>query len=121
MYQLEVKTTLGKGRSGPWDSKMFGHTVCEWMLNEKHERIASPSLFYCFVRLSEGSKESKFFIVPSKIVASYVKKSHALWLRSKKSHKNTSMRTFRIGLKGHPYKLRPPFAEEYEDNWDFGM
>ena len=61
----------------------------------------------------------RFFIVPSKAVAEYVKTQHQLWLDQDSKHKDTPMRVFRLALEedGHP---RPtPSAARYENNWSF--
>ena len=70
----------------------------DWMLNEKSENYYADNLFYVFVNLKEGNERPDFFIVPSKIVAKYITKSHKGWLkkpnRAGGKHKNTSMRKF---------------------------
>lgn len=67
------------------------------MLNKKSEQFFSPNHYYVFVSLY--FEHPKFYIVPSKIVAKYIKSHHEEWLKRKakngKSHNNTSMRKFR--------------------------
>ncbi len=69
-----------------------------WMLNEKSEDYYANHLFYIFVNLKEENQRPDFFIVPSKIVANYITKSHKRWLkkpnRSGGKHKDSSMRKF---------------------------
>lgn len=119
MFKLEVKTNYQNSRNKPSFSKLHGHSVSGWIMNKKHETIKDPDLFYCFVNISRGTNSLKFFIVPSRLVAKYVKESHPLWLRASKKHKDSPMRVFRIGLKGEKYKVSMPSAERYENNWKF--
>jgi len=125
LYQLEVKTNLKKKRKKPFStSKIHGKAVSAWIMKKAHEKIIIPSLFYCFVNIEKGSNAIKFYIVPSKVVARYVKEEHALWLKEKKKEgkkiKDSYMRLFRIGLKeGKPYRISTPTLERYENNWDF--
>ncbi len=65
------------------------------------------------------SKVARFFIVPSAIVAKYVKAQHRLWLKDDMDHKDGQMRVFRVGIKGEKYRIPTPTAEQYEDNWEF--
>lgn len=69
-----------------------------WILNKKGEDFYSDTLFYVFVNLNGNYERPNFFIVPSKIVADYIKHGHAEWLKapSKKGtpHRDTTMRLF---------------------------
>jgi hypothetical protein len=71
----------------------------EWILNSKAERFFGTSLFYVFVNLKDTLTRPDFYIVPSKVVADYIRKTHRQWLRkpakSGKPHKDSSMRKFR--------------------------
>jgi hypothetical protein len=123
MYKLEVKT---KYRTSPKEvqiSKIHGTVKGGWMMDKKHESLFDPSLFYCFVIINEAKSTFQFYIVPSRVVARYVKEQHELWLREKKKErkkvKNTKMRVFRIGFKGNKYRVTTPLAERYENNWEF--
>jgi hypothetical protein len=88
---IQVKT------SGPEQRKSFSRS---WILGSKHENIFSDNLFYVFVDLKTGNEKPDFYVVPSRVVADYVKKSHADWLKqlSKKGkkHKDNPMRLFEI-------------------------
>jgi hypothetical protein len=117
LYQLEVKTNLDS-RKRPPVSKVFGRFVSDWIMNEKHESISRPALWYCFVTIGEDSKIARYFIVPSGVVAEYVREQHRLWL-NKTAGKDNSMRLFRIGFEGEKYEIPTPTAEQYEDNWEF--
>ena len=127
MYKLEVKTTLRRSDK-QIESQIFGTVIGHWMMSVKHETSMDPALFYCFVIIWEqtkGAKGARFFIVPSKVVARYVKEQHQLWLAEKRKEgkkvKDTEMRTFRAGLRNRDYAIPTPTAEEYEDNWTFSQ
>jgi len=79
LYQLEVKTNLISRKSPASLSRLFGRVLCGWMMNEKHESISRPELWYCFVTIGLDSKIARYFIVPSAIVANYVRAEHRLW------------------------------------------
>ena len=119
MYKLEVKTNHRSSRSAGGSSKLFGKFVSAWIMHAKHESIKDSNLFYCFVNIDMNGQNLRFFIVPSRVVAQYVKVQHKLWLDENPSHKNTKMRMIRIGLKGEKYPIPTPLVEEYENNWDF--
>lgn len=92
---IQVKTRRGHARG--------------WPLNEKNENISSPDLFYVFVTLRGERERPEYFIVPSKIVAKAITKSHADWLarpgRGGQAHKDNPMRRF------DDYK-------SYEEKWE---
>ena len=123
-YQVEVKTNL-ETRNGSSDSKLFGKFVTDWQMNEKHERIEDPDLFYCFVHINASRTDLskyafRFFIVPSAVAAKYLREEHQLWLRADASHRSTPRRLFRIGLPNDRKIAVPaPLASTYEDNWRF--
>jgi hypothetical protein len=119
MYKLEVKTNMRNLRRQPASSKLFGKIASEWMMDVKHESIIDPDLFYCFVNIEKETKLFHFYIVPSKVVAKYVKEEHDLWLQTKEHHKIINMRQFRIGVKECSYKISTPTEEDYKDNWRF--
>lgn len=118
MYQLEVKTCIRNLNEKPSNSRLFGKSIADWIMAKKHETISNLTLFYCFVLIHEKTNAFRFFIVPSKLVADYVKKTHRYWLAADKKHKDSLMRVIRIGLLGEKYKIQPP-TTEYEDNWKF--
>jgi len=120
MLKLEVKTSYKSGGSAGGNTKLFGKYESAWIMGEKHEVIRDPDLFYCFVNIGEDTKQFRFFIVPSEVVADYVKGQHQLWLNADKGHSRTNrMRTFRIGLESEKYPFPTPTAKKYEDNWEF--
>jgi len=78
-------------------------------MSKKHEDIIDKNLFYCFVVLSNPNELPKFFIVPSKEVAMYVKWQHQHWLSTRKNIvKDTTMRNFRIEVDD---------PKKYSENW----
>jgi hypothetical protein len=120
MLKLEVKTNYRSSRSEGSKSKDFGQVVSSWIMNEKHEQIYDPSLFYCFVNISRDTKTFKFYIVPSAVVADYVKRQHHHWLAgAAKKRKDSKMRVFRFGRASEKYPIPTPTVEQYEDNWEF--
>jgi hypothetical protein len=120
MLKLEVKTNFRSSRSAGSNSRLFGHFLSAWMMNEKHEAMRDRDLFYCFVNISEDTKQFRFFIVPSRIVADYVSTQHKIWLDEKATHsRENTMRMFRIGYANEKYSISTPTADDYEDNWSF--
>jgi hypothetical protein len=127
MLKLEVKTNYSK-RIEIVKSKLFGNYLSSWILDEKNEKYddkKDANLFYCFVNISQTTKQFKFYIVPAKIVAEYLTNENRFWHSEKnkeaKKVKTVTMRNFRIGLKSEKYKIETPTAEKYEDNWDFNI
>ncbi len=118
MYQLEVKTGIRNFKEKPIQSKLFGKAVADWIMSAKNESISHPTLFYCFVLIHEHTSAFRFFIVPSLLVADYVKASHSYWLKQDAKHRDSEMRLFRIGLPGEKYVIPTP-STEYESNWAF--
>lgn len=106
LSKVEVKTI----QKGPWLERLFGdRPQFMWPMSVKHESITDRNLFYIFVYLPEPAKRPRFFIVPSKDVAKYVKWQHKHWLSTRTSAVNpTPMRKFRIPVDD---------PNGYEDNW----
>jgi hypothetical protein len=123
MYKLEVKTKFRRSRKECSISKVHGTVIGGWMMSKPHETMIDPSLFYCFVIICEPTASFKFYIVPGRVVARYVKAEHGHWLREKrregKAVKDTKMRTFRLGFEGKKYGVTTPLTERYENNWEF--
>ena len=106
LFKIEVKTT----NRGPRYESLFARDPCYcWPMSAKHERLSDTNLFYCFVVLRECTQLPKFFIVPSRYVAMYVREQHAYWLRTRhKPVADTNMRQFRI-------PVSDPLG--FESNW----
>ena len=120
MYRLEVKTSgyrSVRGHAGK-RSKLFGYNY-EWLMGKKHERIVDPLLFYCFVNIATDGSSFRYFVVPSNIVAAYVKAQHQLWLDLDSTHNDSSMRILRLALDDEKRVLPTPSTDRYEHNWGF--
>ena len=115
MRRLEVKT---HSHNRSYYSKEVGQIVSKWSMNEKHEHMNDSDLFFCFVSIQNSSNVFKFYIIPSAVVAEYVKWSHAFWLKNNKKRVDTPMRTFQLGSCAYEYQHNIPLAEDYENNWD---
>ena len=83
--RISVKTNRGSARS--------------WVLHEKAENHFGDDLFYVFVSLTGDSGRPAFFVVPSRVVADYVRESHAEWKdtpgKRGQPHNDSSMRMFK--------------------------
>lgn len=115
IFQVEVKTaTLPKNKLKVYNSKLFGKCF-EWQMSKKHEESSNDNLFFVFVWLSEPPK---FFVIPNKSVAEYVKRTHQKWLNSehKKKVKDTGIRIFRIKAEDSADALEP---SKHENNWSY--
>ncbi|OFZ44306.1 MAG: hypothetical protein A3D92_06515 [Bacteroidetes bacterium RIFCSPHIGHO2_02_FULL_44_7] len=129
MLKLEVKTNYrNEPRSEVARSEIFGDVLnCSgWILkkgNGNYDEKKDSNLFYCFVNIIKETKQCRFFVVPAKVVAKYVRDENKLWHREKKKEgkkvKVSDMRQFRLGFYGKKYKITTPFGKNYEDNWDF--
>ena len=125
MLKLEVKTNFSKNTK-IIKAKLWGNFVSSWILSEKNEKYdekKDSNLFYCFVNISQNTKQFKFYIIHAKVVAEYLMDQHKYFHAEKKKEgkkvARTSMRNFRVGLKSEKYNITPPTVEEYEDNWNF--
>ncbi|OGS24854.1 MAG: aspartate ammonia-lyase [Elusimicrobia bacterium RIFOXYB2_FULL_50_12] len=92
---IQVKTNQGDSR--------------KWMLRNKAENYFADNLFYILVNLNNGANP-EYYIVPSKIVAEHISKSHKKWLNT-------------LGVKGQKHNDNPIrwFVDEehnYLNRWD---
>lgn len=95
VLRVEVKTTRAK----PGKATLFGsHPFFSWTMSAKHETATARDLIYCFVYLAGAGASPRIFVVPSRIVARYVRWEHQHWLRSRprKPGYDNNMRRFRI-------------------------
>lgn len=119
MFKLEVKTSYDQK---PTTSKVWGQTLI-WVMGAKHETITDPNLFYCFVNIQKEASTFQFFLVPSHVVATYVRESHHFWLANniegKSRHVDSAIRNFRLGMSSGEYPVATPLAKDYENKWDF--
>ncbi len=116
MFRLEVKT---HSKNKPYNNKDFGRIIAQWRLSEKHEKIIDDKLFYCFVSIQDDNNSFNFYIVPSKVVADYVTRSHKYWLSIDSKRVDNPMRAFQLGSEDFNYDFKTPLVEEYQDRWDF--
>jgi len=93
---IQVKTNHGKKK--------------DWILNQKAEGIQSKTLFYVFVNLNGSNQRPDYHVVPSKVVAGYVTRTHQEWRekpnRQGKPHGESDVRKFK------------DTANTYLDRWD---
>jgi hypothetical protein len=93
---IQVKTNYGNAR--------------DWVLNEKAENFHNKNLFYVFVILNGVGQLPEYYIVPSKTVSTFIKKSHKNWLstpgKKGQSHNDSPMRKFEDK------------SQKYLDRWD---
>jgi hypothetical protein len=115
MYKLEVKTHFD---NNSYRSSNFGYIESHWRMDKKHETIEDPSLFYCFVSIAHSTHSFDFYIVPSFVVAKFIRESHQYWLKGDKKRKDTPMRQFMLGKNGEIYKIDMPILENYKGRWD---
>ncbi len=131
--RLEVKTKTQHTKQGYITRGHVGRNFCEWQMGTKHEKLDHENLFYCFVLMNPHEEmKSYFFVVPSKIVASYVRRDYRLWKNripvkkksaKKKVKKPNPMRMFRIGLDQNHLnyektKMETPLYSDYLNQWD---
>ena len=81
-----------------------------WLLNKKAEDLNEKNLVYIFVNLKSLDELPDFYIVPSKIVAKYVKEDHTNWLKTpgKKGQKR----------KDNPMRMFRDEGDEYKGKWN---
>jgi hypothetical protein len=93
------------------------------MESYQHETIIASNLFYIFVSIAKEANSFRFFIVPSGVVAKYVKEQHEYWLttRSNEGSGENKVRRFRIGLDEGGYAISTPLVKDYENRWDFPL
>ena len=101
---IDIIATLPDGeRSVSIQVKTSSKSSAKWILNRKDEEPRGKDHFFVFVLLQGEGKRPSFHIVPSSIVANYIKTSHRDWLRGKRPdgqpRKDTPMRQYCDGKK----------------------
>ena len=95
-FAIQVKTT--------------GYRQKKWTLSKKSENLQGENIIYFFVSLNELDVP-EYHIVPSKIVAEIVKRSHQKWLntpgRQGQPHNDNNIRNF--------FDIN----DEYLNRWDY--
>ena len=93
-----LATNKDGSRSITIQCKTNQRSARKWLLNEKSEDFISDSHFYVFVSLGNVGDRPRYHIVPSKIVATRLKKGHRKWLktpgRDGQQHRDTPMLQF---------------------------
>ena len=71
--------------------------------------------------MMDKAKDLEFYLIPSDIVARYVREEHQWWRKGKASRQTSGnkKRIFRIGTRDEKYPISTPFIEDWVDNWDF--
>jgi hypothetical protein len=91
--------------------------VKNFVLSKKDEEGGAKDFYYVFVRLNEFKKEPEFWVVPSKRVNYILKKSHAIWKKTRgkkgQKHGESSVRNFLV-LVSKNAKIYYPFVSERE-------
>jgi len=90
-----------------------------WHMSRKHENISSLNLFYVFVHLNGEGKTPNFYIVPSEIVAKYVKEIYPEFRKNStpeniKKSRESDLRFFELYDEGF-FKGK---VEKYHNKWE---
>lgn len=102
-----------------------------WIMNEKHETISADALFYVFVDLGKPTDPINSYILPSKVVADYIRRNHRAWLatpgRYGQPHNATKTRKFQPDCsnikpinedaKTFIDQYPPGWVNQYRENW----
>ncbi|MEO0590573.1 MAG: hypothetical protein AAFZ11_08440, partial [Pseudomonadota bacterium] len=109
---VQVKTRASHGADGGWH------------MGVKHEKLDSPSLFYCFVDFTGPNEHnSAVFILAAPVVAHVLTVSHQTWLsqpgRGGKARNDTTMRRLlpsyeHLGMADY----QRGWLEPYRENWN---
>lgn len=109
MCRMEVKTHINKF---PIRAKTIN-----WVMSEKSEELTDKNLFYCFVHIDTNTYNFKYYILPSEIVAKFIKEGHMQWLKTK-GHNSNTVRLFMLSLSESEGKNNISLAKNFENNWD---
>jgi hypothetical protein len=105
---IMVSEPMG-GRSAAIQVKTSQGRMKKWLLGMKSETLVSPTIFYVFVCLALPGELPEFHIVPSRTVASAIKRGHRAWLNRPGSkgqaHNDSTLRAFWDR------------EEKFKDNW----
>lgn len=70
-----------------------------WLLNKKAESFSADNHYYVFVALLELGERPRYYIVPSRVVAEYTRRTHAEFLSGQKKdgspRKDSNIRNFK--------------------------
>ncbi len=106
---IQVKTRLPKGSDNGWH------------MRPKHVELKEPNLYYCFVDLSNESGNSpSVYVIPSRIVAEAIDKTHQLWLsipgKNGRPHKDSNVRRL-LPDYSKTLKIDHPTVKKYSEGW----
>ena len=92
-------------------------------MKAKHESMARPLLFYCFIDFGRSLQDQpRCWVVPSTIVAEVLRTSHSKWLAKPgskgKPHNDHDMRRFlpdysQFGMNDHQAGWLDPYLEAW--------
>ncbi len=92
-----------------------------WMMNEKHEEITRPYLFYAFVDFEQTASPS-VFVIPSGVVADLLKRGHQAWLTAPgakgQQHKDSPIRRVRPSFRPRIPGVPDGWMDSYRDRWE---
>jgi hypothetical protein len=84
-------------------------------MQEKHETVTDPDLFYCFVDFQPPNPE--VFVIPAAVVGPALEVDHRIWLstpgKGGKPHNPTKMRRLRPRMDGMPTNWMDDFRERW--------
>lgn len=90
-----------------------------WPMNVKHEEISAPRYFYALVDFEPSQPVT--YIVPSVVVADFVKKSHAAWLNTPgaggRAHRDNVMRRVQPAPSHAVPGYLPDWLDRYQEAW----
>ena len=90
-----------------------------WQMSAKHETFVDDRAFYAFVDLEPGSPIT--YIVPSRVVADIVRKSHKAWLdtpgKKGQAHRDSDVRRVRPIYSPPVAGYSPGWLDQYRENW----
>jgi hypothetical protein len=93
-----LATNLAASKTAAIQVKTNQNSEKCWIMNQKSEAIFGENFFYIFVNLGSHLQQPEYHIVPSAIVAKFIKDSHALWLNTPgkqgQKRKETTMRKY---------------------------
>lgn len=93
-----IASSADGSRSASIQVKTNSTGQSSWLLNNKSETYLDDNHYYVFVSLKEIGVRPDFYVVPSRAVAGYVKRTHEEWLSRPKRdgtpRRNSNMRKF---------------------------
>lgn len=124
------------GKTANIQVKTNSYGKARFPMRTKNETLVAPNIFYILVTLKDEGKRPDFYVVPSKIVAEYIKQAHQIFVNLppkvklerhkgksiKEIRKKSTMRLFPVTrndvLGKMPEKLRSIKIEDYKDKWE---